>query len=583
MQGTCITSGLPRFIFGATVVKLLKVFRTPTPAHFLALATVLLLMVVLSLQKVPMADVPVHLATGRLIVEDGLFPSTNTFSWTYPDYPLYQQYPLFQVGLYLTWKVAGFWGLSLLTCLLWSSVIIVWMRWGGTWRQVAVLTPVWLLAVLGVQRHLLLRPEVLSLLFLGLLLIALDRLRFQDRWRWVAAAIAVQWLWAVSHQLFAIGLAVQVAFLVHLAISRRFPDRLGFDSGDGNLLSLKPGAALIGSVIVSTFTPLGARSVLIPFQTIGTMLTQGALTGSAQSAELEPVWTDPVASFVVVVGAAVVVAAAIRGRGRWLWFEFAMLALAIGLVLAALRGIGFFSLIAMGVASRWFTRSPDRIAGRPRIEVGAVSAVVFSVLLGVFWLSLTPSFLAAQPGFGQATGAWPDATVTYLKTNPSDGPILNIGWGAANVLIWEEFEVFVDPRWEAYPREFLQESIDATEDGEVLAEQLRKWQPARIVAELRLTKVQERAAELVEGGEWGIVHSDVLHVVLERGAPANTGFDVVGWDKGYPRLLAQEQVRVACWYERLGRNDDALSLRAEAEASGVEISADLRRFSDCGG
>jgi hypothetical protein len=277
------------------------------------------------------------------------------------------------------------------------------------------------------------------------------------------------------------------------------------------------------------------------------MLTQGAATGSAQSAELAPVWTDPIASFVVATGAVVLVAAAIRGRGRWLWFEFALLALAVGLVFAALRGIGFFSLIAMGVATRWFLRSPSRIAGRPRMEVGAVGVVVISLLLGAFWFSLSPSFLAAQPGFGQATGVWPDATVAYLKANPSEGPILNIGWGAGNVLIWEELEVFVDPRWEAYPREFLLESIDAMQDGDVFAAQLRKWQPARIVAELHLPEVQERAAELITGGEWGIVHADVLHVVLERGVLANAGFDVVGWDNGYPRLLAQEQIRVA-WH-----------------------------------
>lgn len=541
-----------------------------------------MLSVALSLLKVPMADVPVHLATGRLIVEDGVLPITNTFSWTYPEYPLYQQYPLFQAGLYVTWKTLGFGGLSILTSLLWSSVLAVWIRWGGTWREAAVLTPAWFLALIGLQRHLLLRPEVLSLLFLGLLLLFLDRLRFDNRWRWVGAAVFVQWLWANSHQLFAIGLAVQVAFLVHLALSRKLGARFGLADGDASIPTRKPIILLCGSLIASTFTPLGIRSVAIPFQTVATMLTQGASTGSPQSVELAPVWTDPIASFVVIVAIAVVAIAAFYSRGRWMWFEVALVTLGIGLVMAALRGVVFFSVLVIGVAARWFARAPNRDSGSPRIEAASVAVVVVCVLMIVSLSASTPSFLGNQPGVGRAVGEWPDATIDFLDAHAREGKVFNLGWGAGNVLIWAGFEVFVDPRWETYPREFLLESIQAQGNSDLLSRQLREWRPDQIVAELRLPEVQERMAELVASGEWGVVHADVLHLVLERGARPIPDLEFVGWNPQYPQIYAHEKLRVACWHANTGRLDLAANLRDEAVASGLVGSADLERFGRCG-
>jgi hypothetical protein len=531
-----------------------------------------------------MADVPWHLATGRLIVEHGVFPTTNTFSWTFPDYPLYQQYPLFQVMLYATWKVAGFHGLSVLTSILWTAVVAVWVRWGGDWRHAAILAPAWFIAVLGLQRHLLLRPEVLSLLFLGLLLLCLDGLRRDGRWGWVIGAVGVQWMWANSHQLFAIGLAVQLAFVVHLVMSRRLGARLGFSDTDRDIPLRKPLLLVFAGVLASCGTPLGVRSILIPFQSVGTLLTQGASAGSAQSAELVPVWTDPIARIVVLVGLGVLVYAAARSRGRWLWFEAAMLTLGLILVAAALRGIGFFSVLTIGVAARSLGRAPASRTRRFTVDFASVAVFLFCGLIVGSRFATTSSFLSIQPGTGRAIGSWPDATVDYLDAHRPEGRMLNIGWAAANVLIWEGFEVFVDPRWETYPKSFLLESIEAIEDPEVLAGQIREWQPSWIVAELRLPDVQERMAELVNRGEWRVVHADVLHLVLVKGAQGDTEMNAIGWHLEYPIVYAQEKIRVACWYEHRGRFADAQALRVEAEAlGGTAISADLKRFGNCTG
>ncbi|HEY5451249.1 MAG TPA: hypothetical protein VIQ54_20995, partial [Polyangia bacterium] len=52
--------------------------------------------VALSLLRVMAINLPWHLATARLAQEIGHWPVVNTFSYTFPDYPIYQQYPAFQ-------------------------------------------------------------------------------------------------------------------------------------------------------------------------------------------------------------------------------------------------------------------------------------------------------------------------------------------------------------------------------------------------------------------------------------------------------------------------------------------------------
>jgi hypothetical protein len=83
--------------------------------------------------------------------------------------------------------------------------------------------------------------------------------------------------------------------------------------------------------------------------------------------------------------------------------------------------------------------------------------------------------------------------------------MLNLTWNSGNPLIFElypEHHVFVDPRFEAYPRPFLLEAIQAAEDGEVLQNLVAKYQPGWMVADLRVESIRRLAAELVKEGTW---------------------------------------------------------------------------------
>ena len=122
--------------------------------------------VALALIRVMAVNLPWHLATARLALETGHWPVANTFSYTFPDYPLYQQYPAFQAVMWAIFRVAGWTGLSAATAVGWVAAFLLVARWAGPLRQGARFHVLWMLALWALQRRMVLRPDMFTLLAL---------------------------------------------------------------------------------------------------------------------------------------------------------------------------------------------------------------------------------------------------------------------------------------------------------------------------------------------------------------------------------------------------------------------------------
>ena len=82
-------------------------FGVKHPFDRLAFLFLLIIIVLLSLSRIAPTDTAWHLTTARQFYENGTWLTTNTFSYTHTDYPLYQQYTLYQSLIYFVWEV--FW------------------------------------------------------------------------------------------------------------------------------------------------------------------------------------------------------------------------------------------------------------------------------------------------------------------------------------------------------------------------------------------------------------------------------------------------------------------------------------------
>lgn len=530
------------------------------PLAAVATVLVVLAMVTFSTYRLVPADVPWHLATGRWILENG-FMTTNTFSWTHPDHPLYQQYPLFQVPLALVVDGLGWAAGSMWFGLLWTGALLAWMRWGGPWPTVSGWPLLWIGAAVGLQRHVVQRPEAGTILLLGLLLLALDHWRTTGQRRGLVAAVVVQWMMVNTHQLFPLGLVVQFGVLAQLVAVRYGGVRLGLDPTDQQRPVAPMALAFAASVLVLAISPLGPTVYLVPIQTLSTVLEHGqASAGGGTPTELGPVWNDPFATIVAVLVGGWFLITTARARGHWRLDEVGTGLLGLLMTVVALRGIPFLG-VACAAASVRMARRIEPLTPHTSLVHALTSVAAVGVAGLLSWLGLTSpaQLFGMQAGLGRAHGGWGEELCEVLRTDAPPGEPINLGWGAGNPLIGCAFPAkrpFVDPRFEAYPRDFLWEGTQASEDPELLQRLVTQWSPGFAVVELRLDSAQQRLVELVDRG-WGVTHLDPDFAIVVPPGPYLERRRLDDWafhgpTDDHPVVRAQQLTHHAALLKRLG-------------------------------
>src|SRR5882672_4313390 len=97
------------------------------PPRFARVAPVLavLLAVSFAVHRIEDFDTWYHLAAGRLMVQSGTWPASNSFSLTAPDHPWIDLHWIFQLLLYVAWSLGGTTGVIVLTSVLLAATTVV--------------------------------------------------------------------------------------------------------------------------------------------------------------------------------------------------------------------------------------------------------------------------------------------------------------------------------------------------------------------------------------------------------------------------------------------------------------------------
>lgn len=570
--------------------------------EWISLGCLFLALVALALIRINMTDTPWHIATARYAFESGHWPVHNTFSYTYPDYPLFQQYPIYQTLLYLTFQMGGWEALSLLHCALWLLIFTLCVRWGGSWRWARNLNLIWLLALLGLQRRMILRPDILTILWLVSLLLFIDGYRNGKKWPAILFVL-IQLLMVNSHQLFPLGLGIQGAFLAHVLISRTYGGRWGISQEDSNLAILPLFLALLGSIFVCFLTPLGSNIFHVTSHTLGSLSNH-----REHVQEFAPFYSSSYVLKLAISSTVLVFIAFWKTRHNWRPFELFLWLMGVVLLLSAIRGAPFYILFSVGLFARSFARDSNQVhtlTNRTirsfdckviaRIVATSITIGLCIAILQVRWLTPSRVLGGTQPGIGLALGVWPQHAIRFIKENPPPGRMINMTWYAGNPLIMELFPshpVFVDPRFETYPRSFLLKTIRAAEDIHVLYDLISQYNPSWMVAELRVGKVRKIAAQLIKEGTWIPVFADTVLLVLVKNSPKNQeyiasysldlkNFSPPDFLEAEPDLLALQQLRMAGFYRDLGletKSNDMLESAKKMAKKYVTVREALKKF-----
>ena len=570
----------------------------------LAVAGLFLTLVSLSLIRIDATDTPWHLAAARYAFEEGHWPVCNTFSYTYPEYPLYQQYPLYQAILYGVYLISGWEGLSLLLCVSWVVIFGLWIVWASTGStRPTMMNLAWMLALLGFQQRMILRPDIMSIFLLVVLLLLIDLYRRGRLWV-VTAFVAVQWCWVNSHQLFPLGLALQCAFLVHLIFVRILKGRHGIAQSDRTLPVWPVAVAILGSVFACLAGPLGTDIVRVPLHTAGSLYYYGE-----EVYEFAPFYRLPYQLLLVLLSTALAAVGVWKKRSSLQPFEFFLWIIGAVALSVAMRGISLYVLISVGMFCQSFAvigasdncapdEKPDiqRAQSVFRIFCTGVTILLCAGILYIRWVAPERVLGGTQPGVGRSLGVWPTESITFLKKYPPPGKMINLTWYSGNALIFELFPqhpVFVDPRFESYPREFLLLTIEAAHKKETLQEAIITYQPDWMVAEMQFVHTRKRAAELIKDGTWALVQADSVFLILVRDTAGNADYiarhrlkpeeiepaDLL-WSE--PDLLALQRLRLADLFKELGLRAMAEDLISKARPEARRYAAVRRALEEMG-
>lgn len=528
----------------------------------LNIVLILALTATFALTELAEADLHWHLLAGRQILSDGNVPRQDAFSYVSAGRPWIDLHWLFQVGVALTHRLAGWNGIDLLKIVLLvaagSLVGLAARRRGVPLTLVAGLG---LAGLLASQERFNLRPEAASFVFLGVVLLLLDRRAERPRRLWAIPPLLA--LWANTHALFAVGLATILIVAVGDFLERLLRRRAaGADGTPGRLLVV---AAL--SVAATFLTPYGVKGWTLParllFERIGTDNVY-----ARSIAEFQPTLggygiTTAIAAFALLVG--VVLTAGFLEARRVRWADALLVLAFLYLGLLARRNAPLFALVALPVGGSWIAGVVARVRGRidagpwrrggvraPRV---AVALAVLGLVLVSFWQVVSNRFYERDGtqryfGRGAAPGFYPEAAASFVQDRSLPGEVVH-DLTLGGYLAWRWYphrRVFIDGRLEVHDPRLFVDYLSLQADPTLFEEIARRYD-VRVVLPRFRPEWTALLRHLSGGNGWRPVHVDHAAAVFVRDDAAGTTPDLPTVDLRDPdlgrRILGEVHAAVA--------------------------------------
>ncbi len=429
----------------------------PTLNHVWLFAALALIALRALVVPIPPHDFWWHLATGRLIVETGSIPTTDSFSYTQQGQPFYNQGWLAQVLMYGLYRLGG---IPLLLLAQAAVVVLAYglLLWLCIRRSGAVRLSVALLLLtlpLSFDNwHV--RPQTYCLpLFAAYLVILTNwRLSSGPRPLWLLPLLMV--LWVNLHGTFLLG-----GGLIGLTFAGVWAGRIWQDWRARRAAAAPPQDARPPLRSLFGWGALTAAAMLLNPRGIGVLgYVFGLLRTSAVTSlvtEWEPTTTRTQTGTVFFLFLLCVIGVLVYARRRPDPLDMLLAAPFFWLALGAERNIIWFMLaitpLLVVQAAGWLPQSPTRrtAPGLPAFNAALIGMVALLLVLALPWikphLNLPPTI---SPLVESNT---PIAAVAYLQADPQRPQRLFHAMAYGSYLIWAapDQPVFIDPRIELYP------------------------------------------------------------------------------------------------------------------------------------
>jgi len=455
-----------------------------------------------------------HLRLGEIIINQG-FPKTDPFSYSMPSYPFIDYEWGSNVLIYLGYNIVGTVGLAAIYAVI--GVGALWLMVDR--KSIYSLAPFLfgsgvMIGAAGI------RPQVISWLFLAILLRLLTNETTWKKWKWVLPFLMI--VWVNLHGSFPIGLAI-----AGLILALRWYQNRKIDIQDMIVLFLSAGATLIN--------PYGWRDI---YEVIRQMILGGELMRKG-IAEWMPSYKVPNMSFWMLVGLSVFLNW--RYRKKLNWGEVGASAFLVFGGIVSLRNMSLFAVSSALVVNRGLNelRKQARSLGVEKRFIFfikiliVISAVVF---MGEGTISLIKARQLSEEAF------YPKKAVEFLKKENYPGRLFSdYGWGGYLIWKYPEKKVYIDGRmsnfvWRAPEEEtdyVFKEYLELMEGKQTIIRLFRKYRietvllPTRHAEGSKITKIfswfwkeemkkEESFFKQLEEAGWIKVYKDNISEVYRK-------------------------------------------------------------------
>lgn len=399
-------------------------------------------------------DLGRHIKLGEIIVNTRGVPTTNLFSYTNPDFPFINTHWLFEALVYFFSQSLG------LQTLLFLKVIIfllsIWLIFQAIPKDKQIfLLPIGFIFLHVLRERLELRPEIFSFLFTASTYFILEKFvqTSSGRGTFVAKLIwilpLIQLIWINTHIYFFVGLMLQAIFLLHIWISD-----LLFHSSSGKAKVVV--IIFVLSLLFSLINPNGLNGFLYPLnvtKNYGYTIVENQTMYLLESINFK----NPNFIFVKLCWGIIILSLIIAIIKRNFSIKNIFLAIT-GLVLSLMNVRSFPYLVFLSLPTTVINFSLLKI---PKVLNNLILTIFtamillesFSYLNGEYYKSHDSNF-----SVGLSIAEKGKNALNFLINNDLPNPIFN-NFDIGSYIIYRgfpRFQVFVDGRPEAYPKEFFQ-------------------------------------------------------------------------------------------------------------------------------
>lgn len=440
-----------------------------------------------------------HLRTGELILDTGGIPRVDPYSYTAEGTDWVVQSWLAEVVYAVLDRAVGPIGIRLLGAAAGALLMVLLFRLalrlaGETWRA-AGLT---LVAVFAIRQLWTVRPLAFGLLAFAALVWAVE-----IRGSWVRRHVLIVlpvlfWLWVNVHGSFALGFLYLALHFVGEWIDGERP----WEGAQRRLLE----ATAISSVVIF-LTPLGYKLVLFPLRV---MDRSDIFRNVVEWAS--PNFRESTGVFFALWLALLVVVMA-RGRNRVTRRDLIVALPFLLLALWARRNIAVVPLVTLPIAARAVAVNTTA----RRSTLSPVAGWGFAAVLAVAFVALTASAVA-EDDFD--LDIYPVEATMFLEEEGRTGEKIyttDVWSGYLIARSWPEQQVFMDDRFDMYPRAVYDDYVEVIHVGEDWSEVLDRRE-----VEVVMVPTGEAVNQVLDlSPEWSLVFEDERANVYERDEAAD--------------------------------------------------------------